>query len=107
MVEFNFDEQENMLVCALKGRMGADVNELFSARLNAKMGDCRNSMTGAGKLKVCFDMKNVSYIASAFIRSCIVVSRQVDAGNFKIVNATPMIKKTFKIAGLDEMLHVR
>ncbi|MBP6978628.1 MAG: hypothetical protein KBB71_09965 [Lentimicrobiaceae bacterium] len=58
-------------------------------------------------MKVCFDVKDVTYIASSFIRSCIVVSRLVEEGGFNITSASPVIKKTFKIAGLDELLKVK
>lgn len=106
MVEFIFKNPESKLVCALTGRMGTDVNELFSARLNKRIMECKNSLTDPAELKVCFDLKNVAFIASSFIRTCITTSRQVTDGNFNIINATPVIKKTFKIAGLDELLKV-
>lgn len=106
MVEFNFKDDDNKLVCLLKGHFGADVNAPFAARLTEKIENCRTAIPDPGKLNVCFDMKHVDFIASAFIRTCLSTSRQVDPGNFRIINASPMIKKTFKIAGLDEMLHV-
>lgn len=107
MIEYNFNNPENKLVCAINGRMGTDMNEFFLASLTEKIGECKNSVPDPAKLKVCFDMKNVTYIASSFIRSCISVSHQVETGNFNIMNATPLIKKTFKIAGLDELLNVK
>jgi anti-anti-sigma factor len=107
MVEFNFDKKANTLVCALNGRMGTDINEEFTARLTGKIGECRNSLEDPEQLKVCLDLKNVNFIASSFIRTCVTVSRQVSAGNFSIINATPIIKKTFKIAGLGDLLNVR
>jgi anti-anti-sigma factor len=107
MLEFNFNNPENKLVCNIKGRLGTDLNELFLASLTEKIQECKNSLSDPAQLKVCFDMKNVTYIASSFIRSCITVSRQIETGNFNIMNATPVIKKTFKIAGLDELLKVK
>jgi len=106
MVEFIFNNLTKTLVCELNGRFGAEVNELFSARLTEKIEVYTNSVEVPGKLMVFFDLKNVTFIASAFIRTCLAISRQVDAENFRIINASPVIKKTFKIAGLDEMLHV-
>jgi hypothetical protein len=106
MVEFNFDKKADTLGCVLNGRMGTDINDQFTASLTGKMGECRNSLEDPEKLKVCFDLKNVNFIASSFIRTCILVSRQVNAGNFNIINATPVIKKTFKIAGLGDLLNV-
>jgi anti-anti-sigma factor len=107
MVEFNFNESKNTLVCAINGRIGTDVNELFLARLTGKIGDSLNAVTDPAKLVVCFDLKNVTFISSSFIRTCIMISRQVTDGNFNIINASPVIKKTFKIAGLNEVLSVK
>ena len=106
MVEFTLNDTLHTLVCTLDGRFGADVNEIFSAKLDDKIEISRKSIDDPGKLKICFDMKNVTFIASAFIRICLATSRQIDAENFSIINASPMIKKTFKIANLDRMLHV-
>jgi anti-anti-sigma factor len=106
MVDFNYDDKGKKLVCTLKGRFGSDVTEPFSAELTRNMEKHTKTIKDPEKLNVCFDMKQVSFIASAFIRTCLSTSRSVDPGNFKIINASPMIKKTFKIAGLDEMLNV-
>jgi anti-anti-sigma regulatory factor len=87
--------------------MGTELNDVFLGRVTEKVGECRNDLPDSSMLKVCFDLKNVTYIASSFIRSCISVSRQVGDGSFSIVNAAPVIKKTFKIAGLDALLQVK
>jgi anti-anti-sigma factor len=107
MVEFKFNTPESMLICTINGRMGTETNEAFLSQVTSKIDESRNALEDPAKLKVCFDMKEVTYIASSFIRSCIVVSRQVDVGHFNITNASPVIKKTFKIAGLDELLKVK
>lgn len=106
MAEFHFIQEEDKLVCVLKGRFGADVNEPFAVKLTEKIEDCLSSHADPGKLNVHFDMKQVDFIASAFIRTCMSTSRKVNPGNFRIVNASPMIKKTFLIAGLDKAFNV-
>jgi len=106
MIEFNFSEPENKLICLISGRMGTENNEDFISRVTEKIGESKEALLNPASLKVCFDMKQVTYIASSFIRSCIVVSRLVEEGHFNITNASPVIKKTFKIADLDELLKV-
>ena len=107
MIDFNFNKPENRLTCVISGRMGTETNEEFLALVTGKISESKDSLARPADLMVSFDMKDVTYIASSFIRSCIVVSRLVDSGNFNIVNASPLIKKTFKIAGLDELLKVK
>lgn len=105
MVEFTFKNEESTLLCRLKGRFGADINEPFAKKLAEKIEQCSNDLE-PGTLNVHFDMNHVDFIASAFIRTCITTSRTVKPDNFRIINASPMIKKTFVIAGLDKALHV-
>lgn len=57
-------------------------------------------------LKVVFDMKDVDYIASGFIRICMDTAKKVSRDNFSIINTSPVIKKIFKIAGLDGSLNI-
>ena len=106
MKDLSFDPSENTINCNLSGRFGTDTNETFSDRLHRKIEECKDVSKAPGNLKVCMDLKNVSYIASSFIRTCVSVSKRLSQENFKIINATPVIKKTFKIAGLDDVLNV-
>jgi anti-anti-sigma factor len=106
MTEYLFNPQENVLLCHLHGRYGTETNESFSNQLFSRMAEAHESVTGPGGLKVCLDLGDVSYIASSFIRTCVLVSKQLNPGNFSMVHAAPIIKKTFKIAGLDKELNV-
>jgi anti-anti-sigma factor len=54
-----------------------------------------------------FDLTEVDYIASSFIRLCVNYARQSGPGGFAITNCQPFVKKTFKISGLDEILNIR
>lgn len=57
-------------------------------------------------LKVVFDLQGVDYIASLFIRNCLLVAKAVEKENFSIVNTDHQVKKVFIIAGLDKILNV-
>ena len=107
MVDFEYNQAEPKLVCNIRGRMGTETNEPFLAKVTEKITESKSTLPNPADLKVSFDMRDVTYIASSFIRSCIVISRLVEAGSFDVVNASPVIKKTFKIAGLDELLQVK
>lgn len=106
MEKFIFDKNNNTLNCILSGRQGTDSNESFNTRLRSQIGEVLESMNNPSELIICFDMENVTFVASAFIRTCITTSRMITDGNFRLMHASPMIKKTFKIAGLDEILNV-
>jgi len=99
MIEFT--TSENTLNCVFQGRLGADNADTLSNKITKEINSQDND-----DLKVTFDLQNVDYIASSFIRICVTTAKQLDEGNFSIINTNPMIKKVFKIAGLDEILNV-
>jgi hypothetical protein len=106
MEEFIYKDLDNTLLCVLDGRYGADENDPFARMLIEKIDKSRYEITSSGDLNVCFDLKSVTFIASAFIRTCLATSRHIAPGKFSIINSSPMIKKTFVIAGLDKALNV-
>ncbi|MCX6985214.1 MAG: STAS domain-containing protein [Lentisphaerae bacterium] len=53
---------------------------------------------------VVFDIGKVDFVASAFLRICIMSAKKAGEGNFHVKNAAPQIKKVFKIAGMDQFL---
>lgn len=57
--------------------------------------------------EIIFDLQNVEYIASSFLRLCGRASNKVKPGRFSIINVTPSVKKVFKIAGLADRLNLK
>lgn len=101
MIDFDYKKTENLLKCTFEGRLGADNAQELTKQIQDKIQEI-----GADGLKVNFDLKDVDYIASSFIRICVITAKQLAAGGFSISKTNPMIKKVFKIAGLDEILNV-
>lgn len=105
MVNFNFDNISNTLYCRFAGRLDTENTLNISETVEEKLkGHSANDQEKA--FSVVFDIAQVDYIASAFIRVCIKSVQQTGEGNFSVLNASPLIKKTFKIAGLDKELNV-
>jgi stage II sporulation protein AA (anti-sigma F factor antagonist) len=53
---------------------------------------------------VVFDLARVDFVASAFLRLCLMVQQKAGGNQLTLVNLNPTIKKVFKIAGLDKMM---
>jgi anti-anti-sigma factor len=51
--------------------------------------------------KVAFDMAQVTYVASSFLRICLKAARLAGPGNLSFLSLDPSVKKVFKIAGFD------
>lgn len=101
MTDFDFNKTANTLTCSLEGRLGADNAEELSKIIHDKIDEYKND-----DLKIIFNLRDVDYIASSFIRICVATAKQLQKGYFSISNTNPMIIKVFKIAGLDEILNV-
>ncbi|MCD4736107.1 MAG: STAS domain-containing protein [Bacteroidales bacterium] len=106
MINFNYNKQENSLLCSLEGRMGADIANELSGSIQDKIDGLKGLGTDPENLKIIFDLQQVDFIASSFIRICVKTAKQLKKDGFEVTNTSPMIKKTFKIAGLDQILNV-
>lgn len=84
------------LACVFKGFM----DTANSAQIDAELRKALDAHKGA----VSFDLSEVDYVASAFIRLCVMAHRTAGANGFTIVNAKPPVKKVFMISGLQGML---
>ena len=102
MVTFNYNEDEKVFTITFVGRLDTmavqKVSETVQINLTAKDGNSED--------KIVFDLREVDYISSSFIRICVSVAKQTAPGQFSIAHCQPFIKKTFKISGLDEILKV-
>jgi anti-anti-sigma factor len=102
MVTFNYNPDDKVLTATFSGRLDTIAVMKLSEIIQIKL-----PMTdGKSEEKIVFDLRDVDYISSSFIRICVNVAKQAAPGNFSIAHCQPFIKKTFKISGLDDILHV-
>lgn len=53
-----------------------------------------------------FDLNQVEFVASAFLRICLASCQKVGVEKFSIVHISPNVKKVFKIAGMDSLVQM-
>ncbi|MFT0893038.1 STAS domain-containing protein [Pseudochelatococcus sp. G4_1912] len=53
-----------------------------------------------------FDLAKVDFVASAFLRLCILSARKVGMERFLLTNVNPAVGRVFSIAGLDKHLKI-
>lgn len=103
MVKFSHNVNEGVFIASFAGRLDTqavqNISEIIKANLPV-------NDEGIIKDRVAFDLRDVEYISSSFIRICVDTAKQVPHGRFTIIHCQPFIKKTFKISGLDEILNV-
>lgn len=108
MLKFEHDNSQNQIKVLFSGRLDTDNSMIISEKITEKLNSIRPG-TDVSLLieeKIVFDLQEVTYIASMFIRVCLHTSRQLHSGNFCIINCDPFVKKTFKTAGLDDLINV-
>jgi anti-anti-sigma factor len=108
MTTANYNENKNEIGFSFTGKLDTvtslQVGEMIRDKIAEFTGiDFHEASPG---VNVVFDLAEVNYIASSFIRICLDMAKRTGASNFSIINCDPFIKKTFKIAGLDEILKV-
>lgn len=55
-------------------------------------------------LPVVFDMAEVEFAASSFLRIVLTVNKRVGREKFRVVNVDPNVKKVFKMSGIWDAL---
>jgi len=97
MVRFN--TEDGKLICSFSRRLDSANCDKWEKWLHEKIDEV--------KMPVVFDLKEVDYIASGFLRICIAVSKKVGKQDLMIINTCPYVKKVFKVAGLDRQLKIK
>ena len=96
--DFDLTDTDEGLRCKLAGRLDTDRCERIGQRLLAQL--------QASDKAVTFDLADVPFVASSFLRLCLLATRIVGNGNVALDNTSPQIKKVFKIAGLDGPIRI-
>lgn len=98
MIDFKL--KENSLRCIFKGRLATDVCQAIESEIDEQLS--KNADRA-----VIFDLENVDYVASSFLRICIKTSKKLDYESFSIINVEPHVKKVFKISGCDNIMNIK
>lgn len=54
-----------------------------------------------------FDLGEVDFVASAFLRVCLEAFKKVGAENFSIINVSPSVMMVFEISGLEKLVKIQ
>ncbi|MCK5852003.1 STAS domain-containing protein, partial [bacterium] len=88
MINYNLTSEE--LVCTFTGKLDSAECQTWKEELIVKVSQAENV--------VVFDMQDVEYIASSFLRICIHIPKSIGSENFSLINVSPHVKKVFKLS---------
>jgi anti-anti-sigma factor len=94
----SFTTDNSQLVCAFSGRM----DTLSCMKVKDKVKTKIEEHEG----KVVFDMGQVDYISSSFLRLCANAATAAGNENFSIIKVNSIIKKVFMIAGFADKMNI-
>lgn len=85
------------------GRIVTLTGQLHAAACGAMVDDLM-AVCEEAEGPLTFDMADVSFVASSFLRLVLTVNRAKPRDSFSIVNVQPEVRKVFKMAGLWDAL---
>lgn len=94
-----FTEQDNEIICTFAGQLG-------TAEVMKDEPVVGQKLEQLSDRSVVFDLRNVSFVASSFLRLCLKTARAAGENRFSVRNLTPEIKKVYVICGLDKQLAI-
>lgn len=107
MVEFEYDRQNQQLTCLFAGHLKSENCTELSESVEAKLAE----FGGAGPkgkcdsaFKIVFDLANVEYMSSSFIRVVLLTARRVEKGHLSITRANPFVREIIRTSGLDQLV---
>jgi anti-anti-sigma factor len=90
--------ESGKLVCSFSGQIDTETTLSVEEELFEKINENEGS--------VVFDLKEVDYIASSFLRVCLRAAKMMGKDRFVIIQVAPPVKKVFKIAGFDKIMNI-
>ncbi len=93
-VDFQF--RDGQVVCVFSGKLDTSACAGIESAIQSTITDA--------SVPVVFDLVNIDYVSSAFLRICLKTAKQ--SRDFSIVHVEPSIKKVFMIAGFDRILRI-
>lgn len=91
-------ENNGVLECIFTGRMDTVTSQTIDIELKALL---------KPEIKeIIFNLSEVEYLSSSFLRLCISSLRHTGKENFRVTNVTPTALMVFQIAGMTELLQI-
>ena len=105
MITISYDRDRDAFGCVFKGKQDSGASQTASdlfqtawQTTKAERGD------RPGVPSIAFDLAEVDFISSAFLRLCLQAAKRTGGGAFRILNTSPAVKKLFVVAGLEQLI---
>jgi anti-anti-sigma factor len=105
MITTSYDPNQDALVCVFKGKQDSGASQTASEQFQAAWASAQAERKNrAGPPFIEFDLAEVDFISSAFLRLCLQAAKMSGGGTFRIIHTSPAVKKLFVVAGLEQLI---
>ena len=101
LTDMIFDENNDTIYCRFAGNLNTTTCAEVSSALSEHVD---SALTRILDIKVVFDLANTHYVASSFVRLCVLYCKKVGKDRFRVENASVEIRNVFDIVGLTDLL---
>lgn len=98
-----FEEEDDTLRCIFSGDLDTRACSEAEESLGKKVSDF---MKNRDVTYLVFDLTDVRYICSAFLRLCLFHCKAVGSRNFRIENPSTEVNRVFQISGFTEIMTI-
>lgn len=98
-----FEEKENTILCCFSNELTTEVCSVIETELDGQIGAFLDEHDHP---QIVFDMTEVRYISSAFLRLCLVYAKKVKSPSFSVTHCSDDLLKIFQIAGFSDIMNV-
>ena len=108
MIAFIFDSGSEKLTCKFEGAMNShncsEAARLLEEQLATLISSDEVGGARSETLKIVFDLAEVEFVSSTFLRIVMMMIKRIPKENFSITNANQFISDLFKMSALDQLL---
>jgi len=98
----NFAESDNTLRCVFSGKLDtltcSNIENMLYERIAGFLRD-------RDVASLVFDLADVHYVSSAFLRLCLCHFKSAGSKNFRIENPSPNVRQVFQVSGFTEIMN--
>lgn len=88
------------------GKMDTAVSAALSSYVTSETEKVLADAVDQKELKIIFDLNEVTYVSSFFLRVCFVALKNIEKGNFSIINASQQVNSILKMSGLEKVTNI-
>ena len=103
MLDLKYDPRTATLHCLFRGRLDASVSPEAQSEVEKILSTLSRDQQNVSQVE--FNLSEVTYASSAFLRVCLAMAKRSEQFSFAVTNCSPEISQLLHVTGLDELVN--